>query len=147
MAPPEGAPPAGSHRARPHASLGDARLDEAIRGLDAGIARLGDPVALELYAIDLELRRGRTDAALARLDRIARRSPRKEAWLAQRGGILERAGRMEEAREAYKGARGAIGVLPPSRRSTRATARLEMEIAAALARLGAAGPGREARAP
>jgi len=134
-------------RARALASLGDARLGDAIRGLDDGIARLGDPVALELYAIDLEVRRDRTEAALARLDQIAARSTRKEAWLARRGAILEHAGRMEEARDAYEGARNAIGSLPPSRRSTRATARLETEIAAALARLGAAGPGREARAP
>jgi len=134
-------------RARAIASLGEARVPEAIRGLDDGIARLGHPVALELYAIDLEVRRRRTGAALARLDHIAQRSPRKEAWLARRGAILVRAERKAEAREAYEGARDAIGALPPSRRSTRATARLETEIAAALARLGAAGPGREARAP
>ena len=132
-------------RARALASQGKSRLDEALRGLDEGIGRLGDPVALELLAIDLEIRRHRTDAALARLDRIQARSPRKEAWLARRGEILERAGRKDEARIAHAQALAALHTLPPARRATRATARLEDEITAALARLGAPIPGREAR--
>ncbi len=134
-------------RARSLASLGGARVDEAIRGLDEGIARLGDPVSLELRAIDLEIRRHRVDAALARVDRIAARSPRQEAWLARRGGILDRAGRKVEARAAYARALDAISALPPARRRTRASVRLEAEIAASLARLEAPGPRREARAP
>jgi len=134
-------------RARALASLGDARVDEAIRGLDDGIARLGDPVSLELYAIDLEARRRRVDAALARLDRIAARSPRKEVWLAQRGRILEGAGRHEEARDAYTRALARLDEGPAPRRNARASLRLESEVRAALTRLAAPRPRREARVP
>ena len=55
----------GSHA---FAAAGDAHLAEAIRGIDRGIAAIGPIVTLERVAIDLELRRGDTHAALARLE-------------------------------------------------------------------------------
>jgi tetratricopeptide (TPR) repeat protein len=114
-------------------SLG--RLDQAILGLDEGLDRLGQPVTLQLYAIELELLRGRHDAALSRLERIASASPRKETWLVRRGEILERAGRQEEAREAYSGALEAIESLPRTRRWNRAVQQLELSAETALERL------------
>ena len=48
------------------AESGD-HLDEALRGLDEGIKRLGPIVTLELYAIDLELAHKRYDSALESL--------------------------------------------------------------------------------
>jgi tetratricopeptide (TPR) repeat protein len=113
------------------------RLDEAVRGLDEGLVRLGQPVTLELYAIELELARDRFDAALTRLDRIAAASDRKESWLVRRAEILERAGRGEAARQAYSDALAAIHALPAGRRSNRAVRRLEESATAALARLAA----------
>ena len=61
------------------------------------IAALGEPVTLQLFAVDLEVQRERWDAALERIDRIAARSARQETWLLRRGEILEQAGRSEAA--------------------------------------------------
>jgi tetratricopeptide (TPR) repeat protein len=124
-------------RARALADAGDAYLDEAIAGLDAGIAVLGPVVALERAAIELELRRGAVDAALERLDRVRLRSPRQESWLARRGEILERAGRREEARVAYVEALAALEQLPPERRRNVAMRDLEVTLRAALRRVSA----------
>lgn len=122
-------------RARALAAEGGDHVDEALRGLDEGVARLGPIVTLQLAAIKLELTRQRYDAALARLETIAAQSPRKEAWLARRGEILEQAGRAVQARLAYEHALAATESLPPRHRQTRATVGLEAEIRAALARL------------
>ena len=124
-------------RAQALAALGDARIDDALRGLDEGIKTLGPVVTLQLYAIDFELRKNRHDAGLARLDQIAAQATRKETWLARRGDILERAGRRGEARQAYATALAALDLIPTSRRSTKAVGELESRLRAALARLGA----------
>jgi tetratricopeptide (TPR) repeat protein len=122
-------------RARALAAVGDEHLREAIAGLDAGIALMGPVVTLEQAALELELRRGATDAALERLDRAAARSPRKDTWLARRGRILEDAGRNAEARISYERALAELQRLPSSRRQTRASRDLENEIRSALERL------------
>ncbi len=122
-------------------ALGRAGLaDEALRGLDQGVARLGPIVALELPAIDLELDARRYDAALARLDRVAAQSARQETWLARRGEILVRAGRAREATEAFAAALRAIESLPPQQRRVRALVELEARLRASLGLAGAAGP-------
>ena len=112
-------------------------IDVALQGLDEGLERLGQPITLQLYAIDLELELGRHDAALARLDRIASRADRKETWLVRRGEILEQAGRPAEARAAYVAAIEAVQALPATRRGTRAVSRLQTRAEEALARLDA----------
>ena len=105
----------------------DARyIEEALRGLDEGIDRLGPLVTLQLLAIDLESRRKNYDAALARLDLIAAQSERKETWLVRRGEILKNAGRIEEARATFKAALDAIDALPPHHRQNRAVSALEL---------------------
>jgi tetratricopeptide (TPR) repeat protein len=122
-------------RARLLEAAGPEQLESAIRGLDEGLERLGRPVTLQLYAIELEQKRGDADAALARLDRIAAGAGRQEPWLVRRGEILEQAGRVEEARAAYRAALAEIDKLPASRRGTRAASRLQAEAQAALERL------------
>jgi len=122
-------------RARAERALGEDHLPGAIRGLDEGIARLGSNVALELLAADLEVDAKRYDAALARVDRIAARTPRKHPWLARRGSILEVAGRPAAARAAYADALKEIQSLPAARRNTRATRELEERVRGALERL------------
>lgn len=101
-------------------------IEEALRGLDEGIRRLGPLVTLQLLAIDLESRRKNYDGALARLDLIAAQSERKEMWLVRRAEILRNAGRIEEARAAFKAALLAIESLPPDRRQNRAVTALEL---------------------
>lgn len=67
-------------------------LDEAIREADAATAALGPIPALEQAALALERRAGRTDAALARLDRMLRGPARSESLLQQRAEIARLAG-------------------------------------------------------
>jgi tetratricopeptide (TPR) repeat protein len=95
---------------------GPGHLDEALRGLDQGIARLGELVSLESYAIDLELGRRSFDAALARLDRIAPQFGRRETVLERRGEILLAAGRKRRAKQAFAEALALIARMPAERR-------------------------------
>ena len=131
-------------RAQALGGAGEGHYEEALRGLDEGIQKLGSLVTLQLYAIDLELKRKQFDAALSRLEKIAAQSPRKETWLARRGEILQQAGRPEEARTAFQEALKALASLPPARRNVPAMAELEKRIHAALERTsgeGTAFPG------
>jgi tetratricopeptide (TPR) repeat protein len=122
-------------RAEAFARAGDEHLPEAIRGLDAGLMTLGPVMTLQRAAIDLEVRRGNVDGALARLERAAEASPRQETWLARRGEILERAGRLEEARDSFELALREMDQLPSHRRRTAAMTRLDAQLQQALARV------------
>jgi tetratricopeptide (TPR) repeat protein len=106
--------------------------EEAIRGLDEGIRRLGPIVTLQLPAVDAELALKRTDAALARIDSVMTRLQRKETWLVRRAEILRSANREQEARTNYFAALEAINRLPPAHRGTRMTLDLESRIRTAL---------------
>jgi predicted Zn-dependent protease len=122
-------------RARALVAAGPAHTEAAVAGLDEGLARLGQPVSLQLYAIDLELARGRTDAALERLERIAAAAPRPESWQLKRAEILERAGRLDEARLALRATLDALATLPEARRESSAARKLREQAQSALARL------------
>ena len=108
-------------------------INEALRGLDEGLTRLGPLVTLQLYAVDLELRLKSYDKALARLETVAAQSPRKETWLFRRGEVLLLAGRNTEAHTAFASALAALESLPLRRRRTRAVADLEVRLRSALA--------------
>ena len=112
-------------RAQALLAAGDDRIADALRCLDEGTARLGNLPTLGLYAIELEVRQKHFGGALARLDKLSATSPRKEAWLERRGDILSTAGRLEDARQAYRAGGEAILALPANRRVTKATAELE----------------------
>jgi predicted Zn-dependent protease len=118
-------------RAQALTAEGDAHFEEALRGLNAGIKKLGPLVTLQLFAIDIEIKRARYDAALIRLDQIAAKSPRKETWLARRGEILQQAGRLSEARSAFQSALTAIASVPPARRQAPAIVELEKRLLSA----------------
>ncbi|NIM60190.1 MAG: hypothetical protein GTN89_00450 [Acidobacteria bacterium] len=122
-------------RARALVAAGPKHIDQALAGLDEGLEALKYPVTLQLYAIELEIDHLRYDAALARVDQIASRSVRKETWLIQRGEILEKARRPEQARQAYQAALDAIAALPESRIRNRAVERLQAQATAGLERL------------
>jgi predicted Zn-dependent protease len=123
-------------RADALAALQPPRLDEALRGLDEGLARLGDPITLQMRAIDLEVQRGKHDAALIRVDRILALPGRRERWLQRRAAIQLLAGRPYEARRSYEEALAALDTLPAARRSAPSTRKLEAELRSALADLG-----------
>jgi tetratricopeptide (TPR) repeat protein len=108
------------------------RLDEALKGLEEGLGRIGAALSLQLALIDLELETSKIDAALARLEEVARSSDRKDLWLARRGDILRQAGRKAEARSAFTAALASIEALPAARRKTRFTKDLELKVLAGL---------------
>jgi tetratricopeptide (TPR) repeat protein len=107
----------------------------ALSGLDEGLRKMGPVVTLQLFAIDLEVKLARFDAALARLELIATQSRRQEKWLVRQGEILEKAGRLSEARAAYHQALEAIAALPPTRRKNKAVMEMENRIQEALRNL------------
>ena len=98
------------------------RRAEAIRALDAGIARLGHVPALKIAAVDLDVALGRHDDALRRLDVLIAAGPRNAAWVARRGDILAQAGRADEARVAHAAALDTLAARPAARRAVRTDA-------------------------
>jgi tetratricopeptide (TPR) repeat protein len=137
---PEAGPDLFVERAQMLMAEGPEHFGAVLRGLDEGIKRLGPLVTLQLFAIDAELKQGNFDGALARVDSIAARSPRKETWLARRGEILRQAGRPAEAKRAYVDALAALRTLPPTRRNVPAMQELARRIQAEIDSLGGAGP-------
>lgn len=115
-------------------------LGAAIAAADASIAAIGSVPALEQIALDLELRAGRIDAALARLDRIASKPGRRDTVLLQRAEVLEQAGRKEAAKAAYADALAAIETLTETRRATSAARQTEAQARDAIARLAQGEP-------
>ncbi len=116
------------------------KTEAALSGLDEGIARFGPVVSLQTPAIDLELKLGRYEAALKRVDSLSAQSSRKESWLLQRAKILERAGRSEEARVAYANAAVAIERLPGRIASTESVQIMQKEITSSLQRMAGRSP-------
>jgi tetratricopeptide (TPR) repeat protein len=115
-------------------------LERALGSAEQALAELGPVPALEQRALDLELRTGRIDAALARLDRLARAGGAREERLLQRAEILERAGREDAARNAYADTLGALAARTEARRGTPAAQTIAAEARDGIARL-AAGDG------
>ncbi len=126
--------------ARALVAAGDANRAAALTVLEDGLLRLARPVALDLEALSLERALGRTDAALARLDRLATVSPRAEIWLVRRAEILEQAGRLAASERSWREASSAIERLPASRRASAAMVELKGVVSAALRRLAQPGP-------
>ena len=119
-------------RARTLVRCGERYIGRALEGVDEGIQRLGTIVSLELFAIDLELRRRHFDAALARLDRLAPQLGQAGILLERRGELLAAAGRSDEARAAFAAALAEIESLAPQRRSTLAVVEREARLRAAV---------------
>lgn len=129
---PEPGPDLFIERAQLLEAEGPQHLDEALAGLDEGIEKIGPLVTLQLFAINAEVKRKNYDGAVARLDKVAERSPRKETWLARRAEVLTEAGRTAEAQQSYQAALQALHRLPPARRNVPAMAELESRIRTAL---------------
>ena len=125
---PEPGPDLFVERAQALMAQGREEWEQAVRGLDDGLKRLGPLVTLQLFAIDAELKLGNFDSAITRVDKIAERSPRKETWLSRRGEILVQAGRPAEALKAYQAAQLALQTLPPTRRNVPAMQELARRI-------------------
>ncbi len=122
-------------RAKILAEEGDANVDEALEGLDAGLQKLGQLVSIQLFAIDLEIKKKRFNDALCRLEQIAEQSQRKETYLVLRGEILEKAGRIDEGFEAYTEALSAIQNLPTNLQKRQVIIQLKARVIDAIYRL------------
>jgi predicted Zn-dependent protease len=96
------------------------KVDEAIKGLDEGVVKLGPIVTLQMAAVDLEIKLGRHERAVERLDKLAETMPRKESLLLRRGEILLQAGKPCEARASLIASQSGFDSLPPARRNVRA---------------------------
>ncbi len=120
-------------RAQLLASAGSEYIDRALRGLDQGIARFGPIVTLIQRAVDLERKRGRHTAALARIDALPDGVKYLPTWMARRGDILAAAGHHKQARHAYAAALNTIEKLNNRRRSIRAVTVLEARLRQSLA--------------
>jgi tetratricopeptide (TPR) repeat protein len=120
-------------RARLQAALG--RIDDAVAGIDEGQRKLGEIPSLQLPAIEYERQRGNFAGALARVDRLLARYPRKEPWLTLRAEVLEQAGRLDEARATFREAIAGIETYPPVRRQLDLIRQLETRARDGLARV------------
>ena len=121
------------------------RTNEALGHLDEGIKKFGPINTLQVYAINLELQLGNTNAALARLETIIQHAPRKETSLLQRGDLQAGIGRLEEARQSYQAALAATKLLPPPLQRSPPTQRLQARIAKALNAISPAATNEAAR--
>ena len=102
--------------ARRDALLSLGKKDDALRALDEGMARVGRVVTLVMPAVDIEVELGRYEAALARLDALAKTAPPNPIWIARRGEILDKAGRPADARAEYAKALQLIDTRTAARR-------------------------------
>jgi tetratricopeptide (TPR) repeat protein len=93
----------------------------AVAVLERGMGRLGRVVSLDQAALSAELAGGAHDAALARLARLIADAERPEGWLLQRGDLLRRLGRGDEAAADYRRGLAALDTLGPARRNAAAT--------------------------
>lgn len=75
---------------------------EAADALARHLSRLGDVPFLLSRALELEQRLGRHAEALKRVQALARLAPRPEPWMARGAGLLEQAGRLQEALAAWQ---------------------------------------------
>jgi predicted Zn-dependent protease len=128
-------PPIDAYAERARALAQEGLIDEAIRGLDEGLVRLGPLPALQRLALELETRARRFEAALARVDGMLVGTSRRQFLLACRAALLEEAGRAAEARAAFASVLTAIESLPAAQRVTPAIAELEARTRTRLARL------------
>ena len=120
---------------RSQALAADGKVEEALRGLDEGVKRLGPIVTLQLAAIDLNVERKHYDAALARVETILAQAARKESWLAKRGDIELLMGHRADARKSYEAARAAWNALPLRFQKSHSMLQLRVHLNTALAGL------------
>ena len=122
------------------AAGGSRGIAEALRVAEAALVMHGPVPALERAALDLEVRAGHVEAALARLDRLAGgAAAARDELLLRRAEILERAGREQSARAAYADALAALEARSQARRATPTARRLESQAREGIARLANGG--------
>ena len=116
-------------RAKAYRAAGTPYLGLAVAGLDEGMSSIGPLVTLQRLAIEIELDRGDHARAIARIDEVLAKAPRKETWLVRKGRILASAGQEAAALDAFRRANAALESLPVRVRSSPAMTALRETIA------------------
>jgi len=122
--------------ARAHNLEAAVQLPMALQVLHDAMESLGPVYSLQLAAVDLEGKLGRTQAALHRLDGLIATSPRPESLLVRKAIVLTKAGQVTAARAAYQAAKQALADLPPTTQKTLNNRALAEQIEKALLELG-----------
>jgi tetratricopeptide (TPR) repeat protein len=117
------------------------RVDEAVRGLDAGVERLGPLTALLGRALDMERASGDPAAALRYARRLVETSPQVERWLLESARLEAALGRQDAARATLERARRALAARP--KRSAGVWQELDREITTLQTQLDAPGGATE----
>ena len=113
-------------RARAYRAAGEPH--HAVEALDEGMAVMGPLITLQRLAIEIEHAHGNHAGAIARIDRVLAKVPRKETWLVNKGRILASAGQQAEALDTFRLARAALESLPARIRSSPAMVALRQTI-------------------
>lgn len=90
--------------------------DEALKTLDQQISIQGDLPPLLTRALEMEAAAGKFDAAVSRVDAIAKNTPQPELWMAKRAELLTQAGRKADARAAWETLLSHLDSLPNLKR-------------------------------
>lgn len=122
-------------RARSLARAHAPDVGPALASLAEAREALGFLVALEAYALELEVGAGLYERALVRLEELASRGERREQWWVRRGEVLALAGRDEEARRELERALAQLAERSPGRRRAPASRDLEERARKTLASL------------
>lgn len=115
-------------RAKAYRAAGQPYLDLALRGLDEGMSTMGPLATLQRLAVGIELDRENHAGAIARIDQVIAKAPRRETWLVHKGRILASIGRESEALDVFRLARAAVNSLPSRVRSSPAMTALRETI-------------------
>ena len=115
-------------RAKAYRAAGTPYLGLAVEGLDEGMSSIGPLVTLQRLAIEIEIDRGDHAKAIARIDEVLAKAPRKETWLVRKGSILASAGQEAAALDAFRRANAALESLPVRLRSSPAMTALRETI-------------------
>ena len=115
-------------RAKAYRAAGEEHWGLAVDGLDEAMSALGPLITLQRLAVEIEIDRGNHAGAIARIDHVLAKAPRKETWLVHKARILASIGRERDALDAFRRARTAVNSLPSRVRSSPAMVALGQTI-------------------
>ena len=116
------------NRAKALMIASESLIDEAIAGLDEGLAILGRVASIQMYAVELELQSTNYDGALRRLNSMASWYGQSPELLIRIAEVSKTAGRFDEARQACSKAITLIENSPKRRRNHKGVIQLRKRI-------------------